>query len=319
MEAIGTTIRRGALAGLVGGATLALWFLGVDLVRAEPFATPTFVAGALLGLERVSTGFGLLALYTAIHFAAFATVGIIVAWVLIRAHIPPLPVLGLVLGFLLFDLIFYAGVVMSGMNVVRTLGWPQVLVGNLIAGVAMIWTIDRIGPEHAATLRDTLRQHRTIREGLVAGLLGAVGVMLWFLLVDVVKGRIFFTPGALGSALFHGARGTAEVQVGVETVLGYSGVHLAAFMLAGIVASGLVEAARRSPPVLLGVVLVFVTLQVLFIGVIAIIAAWLLEALPLWTIILANVVAAISMGAFLLQQHPEIRENLTHELEEEEI
>jgi len=311
------TVARGVVAGLLGAAALALWFLAVDAVRAEPFATPTFVAHALLGLENARPGPVLLAMYTAFHFMVFVLIGISVAWVVDRAQIPPHSLLGLVLGFLLFDLIFYAGVLVTGTNVVGELGWPAVLVGNLIAGLVLMRYLYATSDGVKTSLRDLLREHRTIREGLIAGLLGAVAVMVWFLVLDVIRRPLFFTPGALGSALFFGARGATEVQVSVETVLGYTGVHVVAFMIVGMIASALTEAARREPPLLLGMVLFFVTLEVLFIGLLAIVATWLLNSIAWWMVVVANLIAGVVMGAYLLHEHPELRENLSHELEEE--
>jgi hypothetical protein len=109
----------------------------------------------------------------------------------------------------------------------------------------------------------------------------------------------------------------AEVQVTPETVLAYTGVHLASFMLIGLIAAALVEGARREPHVLLAVVLLFVTLEVMFIGLLAIVAEWLLDGIHWWMIIAANLVAAFVMGGYLLWRHPEVRENLSHDLEEE--
>jgi len=317
MRKLSGAVIRGAIAGFVGATALAFWFLIIDSVRATPFYTPTFVAGALLGIQDAQPTAILLAMYTAFHFGVFVLLGIGVSWLLERAQIPPFFLLGLVLGFLLFDLIFYAGVVVTGTNVVERLGWPAVLVGNLIAGVTLARYLWIVSPYEKKRLRDVLSEHRTIREGLIAGMLGAVAVMAWFLALDLVERHLFFTPGALGSAIFFGARGMDEVRMSVETILGYTGLHIAAFMLVGLIASILVEGARREPPLLLGVVLFFVTLEVLFIGLLAIVAAWLLDAIHWWTIVAGNLIAALVMGGFLLYEHPELRENLTHDLEEE--
>lgn len=311
------TLKHGTLAGLIGAAALAVFFLIVDTIQRAPFYTPTFVAGTLLGLDGAQPTGALLAIYTVIHFAAFALVGIGVAWLVERATIPPLMMLGLVLGFLLFDLIFYAGVIVTGTNVVQELGWPAVLAGNLIAGLSLMGYLQLTAPGEHPGIRDILRDHNTIREGLAAGLLGAVAVMVWFLVIDLVNERALFTPGALGSALFFGARGMAEVQITPETVLGYTGVHLFAFMLVGLLASALVEGARREPHVLLASVLLFVTLEVLSVGLLAVVAEWLLDAIHWWMIIAANLIAAVGMGGYLLYRHPEVRENLSHDLEEE--
>jgi len=311
-------LTRGVVAGLAGGAALALWFLIVDAMRGQPFATPTFVAHTLAGLEGMGTGFVTLAVYSMLHFAAFVAVGVAVVWLVEAATMPASFMLGLVLGFLLFDFVFYAGLVMSGTNVAAALGWPEVLVGNLIAGLTVVRVIRITGAEEVPRLRDIMRDHDTIREGLVGGVLAAVAVMVWFLILDVVRGQLFFTPAALGSALFHGARGTAEVVLTVPVVLGYTGVHLVAFLAVGLVASAMVEGARREPPLLLAMVLFFVTLEVMFIGLMAIMAIWLLESLSWWTVVAANLIAAAVLGGYLLWEHPEIRESLNHDLEEEQ-
>ena len=41
-------------------------------------------------------------------------------------------------------------------------------------------------------------------EGLAAGLIGAATVAVWFFVLDLLKGRPFYTPAILGQAIFHG-------------------------------------------------------------------------------------------------------------------
>lgn len=313
-----STIGRGAAAGFMAAAAIAFWFLLVDSIRAQPFDTPMFVARVITGLENGGARPMVLVVYSLLHFGVFMAVGAAVAWLLDRIHIRPSLLAGLIIGFVLFDLIFYAGIVISGVNVVGELGWPEVLIGNLIAGIVLTRYLRVTGPaEEDVGLREVLGAHRTIREGIYSGLLGAAAVMLWFLVLDVIQGRAFFTPGALGSAVLLGARDTTEVVVSFSTIAGYTGIHLVAFLLAGLGASAMVEGARRQPPLLLGIVLFFVTLEVLFIGLMAILATWLLDTIPWWTIVLGNLIAAGVMGGYLLHEHPEIREHLTHDLEEE--
>src|SRR5262245_14219005 len=96
---------RGALAGLLAATVLALWFFAIDLIRDRPLFTPAFMISTLLGHKAVTTDLMLIATYTVIHFASFVLVGIVVAWVLERTGIQPHILLGLVLGFLLFDLV----------------------------------------------------------------------------------------------------------------------------------------------------------------------------------------------------------------------
>lgn len=312
-----STTTRGVIAGFVGATVLALWFLVVDVVQAAPFRTPGFVAGTIFGVNGSNPGVGLLAVYTALHFLGFVAIGVAVATLLRRTHTAPHPLLGLVLGFLLFDLVFYVGVIVTGVNVVTELGWPWVLIGNLLAGLGLMLYLRETGEEPHVSLRQALREHQTVREGLVAGLIGAGAVMLWFLVLDIVRGQLFFTPAALGSALFFGARGIAEVQITAGTVIGYTTLHVAAFIIVGFVASALAGAAEREPPLLLGLALLFVTFEVLFIGLLAIMATWLLDALRGWTVIVANLIAAVVMGAYLWHEHPKLQEELSHDIEEE--
>ena len=42
-----------------------------------------------------------------------------------------------------------------------------------------------------------------LREGVVAGLLGAASVAAWFFVLDVVNGRPFFTPAVLGAKVLQ--------------------------------------------------------------------------------------------------------------------
>jgi hypothetical protein len=49
-----------------------------------------------------------------------------------------------------------------------------------------------------------LQSRSILPEGVTVGLIGAGSVGVWFLLVDLIAGRPFFTPAILGSAVFSG-------------------------------------------------------------------------------------------------------------------
>ena len=141
------TLERGAIAGAIGATTVAVFFLAYDLIRGTPLRTPALVAS--LGAARDATELSLLpiAIFTLIHFALFIAVGIAITWLIGRFYIRPHVLLGAVFGFLLFDLLFYAGSVITGVNVVREIGWPAVLAANMIAGVAMFAYLKATAPE----------------------------------------------------------------------------------------------------------------------------------------------------------------------------
>lgn len=302
-------VSRGIVAGVVGGTALALFFLIVDGSQGVPLRTPDFLASALLG-NQIEMGFGGIVLYTLVHYGSFIAVGVIVSWLLSLVETASPVLLGLVLGFALFDIVFYGSVIVTGVNVVEELGWPEVLAGNLIAGVCLIGVLHMLGATRPVTWWEALIEHRVVREGLVAGLLGAVVVAAWFLIFDLARGRPLFTPGALGSTLFLGAASLEEVRVEALPVIGYTVIHLGAFIVAGFLAAAIAAAAEEQPPLVLAAVLFFAVFEAFFMGALAMIAEFLLGALAWWTIAVGNLLAAGSMGWYLWMHHPKLREAL---------
>ena len=320
MSAPRTLVGRGILAGAIGALALALWFLVIDVLQGEPFRTPAFIANAL-GLGEIQLGASSVAIYTVVHFAAFALVGVVAAWFVDRLEVVPGALLGIVLGFLLFNLVFYGSVIVTRDNtdVVAALGWPQVLAGNIIAGVAIFYALAKLGVAESVRWSSLLDEHYTIREGLITGLLGAAAVAIWFLIYDLLFRDVLFTPAALGSAVFLGAHGVGDVEISGLTVLGYTALHVTAFVITGLIAAGVVAAAEEyTEAALLGGVLLLVTFEAFSIGMFSILAYWLVEALSWKNILGANAVAALVMGGYLYYRHPELARDLRlRELEED--
>jgi hypothetical protein len=305
---------RGLAAGAVAATAIAVWFLAFDVLRGEALRTPVFLAATLIKLDLASRAVAVVA-YTVIHYTGIMAVGVVAAWGLDWLRIRPGPLIGAILGFLLFDIVFYAGLVLGGTTVLRALGWPVVLAGCMFGGLAMAGTLSLFsGVAHEAAVRSE-RGRRVAVEAVVSGLLAAVGVALWFLVLDLLQGRPFFTPAAIGSALLHGARGVESVVIDTNTVLLYSFVHFAAFGLVGVAAAALVNAAEDQPPLILGIVLLFVTFEALFIGFVAIAAGWLMGALQWWAVAAANVIAAALVGGYLARRHPGVRRSLEENVE----
>ncbi|HUG39761.1 MAG TPA: hypothetical protein VMM12_04715 [Longimicrobiales bacterium] len=300
-----TPIRRGLIAGVAAATVLALWFFVIDGLAGRAFHTPAFLARVVLGGDERTLDAAQIAIYTILHYAAFMAVGAAVAWLMNRFRVLPGLLLGLILGFLLFDLLFYGSLWLTGTDVVGYLGWTSVLVGNAIAGVTLVGVILLLSPHPYVSWAEVLRRNQVVREGLVVGLIGAAVVAGWFLLIDLIGGRLFFTPAALGSVILAGATNAAAVEVNGVTVLGYTALHIAAFLVTGFVAAGIVAFAEdRHAYVLLGAVLLFVTLETFFIGLLTVVAQWLLELIPWWSIAVGNLLAAAAMGGYLWRRHP---------------
>ncbi len=300
-------LARGIAAGVVGATMIAVWFLIVDSLEGEPFRTPNFVAGSLLALEGIQMGFGPIVLYTFVHYGVFVALGIATSWVLSKVETSSPVLLGLVLGFLLFDLVFYGSVVVTGVNVVQELGWPEVLAGNLLAGVATLGTLHILGATLPVTWWEALGTNRVVREGIVTGLIGAAVVAGWFFVFDLLRGQLFFTPAALGSALFLGSASVADVSIEAATVIGYTVLHVLAFVITGFIAAGIVTAADETPPLILGAVMFFAVFEAFFMGLLAMLAEFLLGSLAWWAIAVGNLIAAVAMGWYLWEHHPKLR------------
>lgn len=154
--------------------------------------------------------------------------------------------------------------------------------------------------------------HGTIREGLIAGALGATGVAAWFLLVDAISGQPFFTPRVLGEAV-KSIVAPDNVASALVIVALYTVFHYAMFFIAGIVAVALVHASARQPALLAGVTILFVAFEVEYYGFVLLLQqATALEGIAWYQVGAANLVAAGLMGRYLWVQHPE----LTHRLNE---
>lgn len=309
-------VTRGIVAGILGAAVFAGLFLIVDALQGNAMHTPAYMGSLVFSFAGLPSSLGVL-LFTALHFAAFAAVGVAVSVMLENAKLAPSIPIGIAIGFLLFDIVFYSSLIVLGVNVVNVLGWPLVLSANVLAGGVMLAYLRAKAGLRVMDVQGLLARHEIVRAGLAAGFIGASVVALWFLVIDVVTGHIFYTPAALGSAVFFGASTPDDVVVSAPVVLGYTLLHFAAFILAGLVAARLMDEAAKHPPVLLGVVLFFATLEVVSLGLLSAVAAWLFETVPWWTPIVANLLAGGAMAAYLWRKHPVLQTRLSMPLEDD--
>jgi hypothetical protein len=151
--------------------------------------------------------------------------------------------------------------------------------------------------------KEDIVSKRIMTEGIAAGAIGAATVALWFLCWDAAREGPLFTPALLGAALFDGVRDAGAVQITARLVLGYSLVHVGAFGLFGLGAAALLAAADRQPVLRFGLFLLFCCFEVFALALIAVLAEWLLETLPWWSIGAGNVLATGAMLGFLLRRH----------------
>jgi hypothetical protein len=159
-------------------------------------------------------------------------------------------------------------------------------------------------------------RHTIARDGIVAGLLGATAVAVWFLILDIMYRQAFATPAALGRGLLRilGPRGGEGMAV---FVIAYTVFHFAAFILVGFLVAVIVHWAEREPTVLAGAMMLFVVFEIGFYGL-----SSALTELPFfgalgWAqVATGNLIAAIVMGTYMWRTHPELGRELRHALGE---
>jgi hypothetical protein len=144
-------------------------------------------------------------------------------------------------------------------------------------------------------------------DGIIAGLIGAAIVAIWFLFMDTVTRLPLYTPTVLGEGLLlkeQSLASNAGELVSLKLTVIYSGVHGLVFMVLGVIAAYLLLLPKRK--LHLGIVLIalFAVLELGFVGTAFIVAKPVLNELA-WPIILTgNFLAAAGMASYLSLRRP---------------
>ncbi len=150
---------------------------------------------------------------------------------------------------------------------------------------------------------------RTYQQGIVAGVIGAATIAIWFFIVDIFNGRPFYTPSILGTILFRHGVGLDHpetVPISFEMVLFYTWVHAMAFCVVGGVAAKLLDLAESNLNIGFGILLLFVIFEFGFVGVAFIFAEPVLQALAWPAVLVGNLLAATAMATYFWRHHPNL-------------
>src|SRR5262249_18610542 len=121
--------------------------------------------------------------------------------------------------------------------------------------------------EHAPRVR-----HSKLRDGLIAGFLGATSVAVWFFIVVLFVGRPLDTVIGLGRGLFS-LFGPGHHDSAAVLIIGYTIFHYVAFFLVGLLVAVIVHFADRQPTILAGALILFVALEIGFVAVSSVLAS----------------------------------------------
>ena len=153
------------------------------------------------------------------------------------------------------------------------------------------------------------RTGRTVREGVVVGLLGYAAVAAFFTLFDLLAGRgPIFTLNLLGKVVFRGARDPAILQLPIPPDVGamllYNFLHLLVALSVGLFVACLVAKVESQPRRAYPALWVMLAGYGITVAVVAWLSRGIAPLLPLWTVVLVNTLAAVAGGTFLWRAHP---------------
>lgn len=150
---------------------------------------------------------------------------------------------------------------------------------------------------------------RVVREGLAVGLIAYAAVALFYAVFDVLAARgLLYTVNLLGRAVFRGLRDPGvlvlPVRLDVAAVALYNLLHLVLSLAIGFTVTGLLARAERRAGEVLPLFLFVVAGFFVTILAVGYLSAPVRPVLPWWSIVLANSLAVVLAGAWLLRRHP---------------
>lgn len=152
-------------------------------------------------------------------------------------------------------------------------------------------------------------QPRGRGEGFRVGAIGATAVWLWLLVSDMHSRMPFSTPAFLGRGLLSvDARGRPFSTL--AGVIAFTIAHYALWMAVGTLVIAAIRRAARTPSVLLGLVLLLILMQFLFVGITAILAQGHLGAAAWRDLLIGDVIGWGAVAWYIRRAHKELRGEL---------
>jgi len=152
-----------------------------------------------------------------------------------------------------------------------------------------------------------LTHHRpvsVIEDGVLTGITGAGVVAIWFLILDMARGQLFFTPSLLGSVVFLGQSPDQATSVNPFIVFAYTGLHGVLFLMAGLVIAWLFAMFERNPQFGIILLLLFLLVESILFSFAAAIFPNIIGAIGALAVASGNLFAAVAMFWLLIRRHP---------------
>lgn len=133
---------------------------------------------------------------------------------------------------------------------------------------------------------------------------------LWFLLTDSLAGQPLRTPSVLGQVLLLGETSPDVSTPSFIGIMLYSAVHFGVFLVFGFALAHLVRWAVRDHIVRYAILQVFLAFELFFVFLVLMLREETRALFPLWSVLVANTLAAVGMGLYLWRHHPDLQQEL---------
>lgn len=142
--------KEGAVTGVLGGLTVAIWFLVLDILNRQPLHTPSVLGQVILfGNTRPVTDHimtGAVIGYTLIHLAVFVALGLFITELVHLAVNSPLFRFAILMLFVVFQVFFYGFTYVFFVATRQLFPWWEVLVADTLAVAVMVTYLWRKHP-----------------------------------------------------------------------------------------------------------------------------------------------------------------------------
>ena len=150
---------------------------------------------------------------------------------------------------------------------------------------------------------------RVGKDSLAIGLIGYGAVAVFYSLFDLAAARGFLhTVNTLGRAAFRGLRDPSVLQFPMDVdrgaVFAYNALHLSIALAIGVSVAVLVAIAERYPAQRRAVRSVIVAGYFVTVVAVGLLTMPIRDVVPWWSIIVANALAALVAGVYLVVKHP---------------
>lgn len=159
----------------------------------------------------------------------------------------------------------------------------------------------------------TSDKHDLLREGILAGAIGAVVVAGWFLVTDLVQGRPFSTPSVLGQVILYGITDPVVTPPAPGPVVAYTLLHFGAFALFGVVVTHMVHLSMSSGLARFALMTLAVVFELFFFMVTYALFTGTSFLFPWWSVLAANTLSLLAMSYTLMRRHPGLRQRFEGE------